>query len=341
MDIEPKVTVLMPVYNGENYVRAAIDSILNQTFIDFEFLIVNDGSTDGSVALIESYRDPRIKLVHNEKNMGLVATLNKGVDLARGTYIARMDCDDISLPTRLQKQVAYMEMHPTVGVCGTWIKIIGNASSVVWSYPTDADEIKCRLLFESVLPHPSVIMRKEMFKEWGLYYDPLFRHAEDYELWVRAARKMPLANIGEALLFYRAHAYNVGMIHKDEQSINVRRIQLLQLDELHIDPTPLEIEIFQTISHWQFKSDRHFVENVEKWLLKLLNANNVAQLYPEPAFSRELARRWFAACNAAFGLGLWALRVFMRSPLRRGLSLDVQQLVFAIKCLIYVGKPHE
>src|SRR5215472_9201923 len=99
----------MPVYNGEKHLREAIDSILSQTFRDFEFLIINDGSTDGSVEIIASYRDPRILLVHNEKNLGLIATLNRGMDLARGEYITRMDCDDISLPRRLEKQVAFME----------------------------------------------------------------------------------------------------------------------------------------------------------------------------------------------------------------------------------------
>jgi len=116
---EPKVTVLMPVYNGEKYLNEAIDSILGQTFKDFKFLIINDGSTDGTADILKSYKDSRIKVTNNEKNIGLTKSLNKGLKMAKSEYIARMDADDISLPTRLQKQVEFMDSHPKVGVCGT------------------------------------------------------------------------------------------------------------------------------------------------------------------------------------------------------------------------------
>ena len=121
--MNPKVTVLMPVYNGEKYLKEAITSILLQTFDDFEFLIINDGSSDASVDIIQSFRDPRIRLVHNDTNIGLIATLNKGLKLAHGKYVARMDQDDISLPRRLEKQTYFMDNNPDVGVCGTWIKL--------------------------------------------------------------------------------------------------------------------------------------------------------------------------------------------------------------------------
>ena len=116
----------MPVYNGERYLREAIDSILNQTFKDFEFLIINDGSTDLSVEIIESYADKRISLAHNGQNLGLITTLNRGFDLACGEYIARMDCDDISLPDRLEKQVVFMDNHPEIGICGSWVSAISD-----------------------------------------------------------------------------------------------------------------------------------------------------------------------------------------------------------------------
>ena len=117
--VQPKISVVMPAYNAENYIREAIDSILAQTFRDFEFLIIDDGSTDHTVEIIRSYSDSRIRLYQNERNMGVAATLNRGLDLARGEYIARMDADDISLPERFAKQAAYMDAHPDVAVCGS------------------------------------------------------------------------------------------------------------------------------------------------------------------------------------------------------------------------------
>ena len=120
----PKITVLMPVYNGEKYLRESVDSILNQTFTDFELLIINDGSTDSSMEILNSYSDSRIRIVTNEVNLRLIKTLNKGIDLATGEYIARMDCDDIADPKRLEIQLQYMEKHPDVAVCGTGVKAV-------------------------------------------------------------------------------------------------------------------------------------------------------------------------------------------------------------------------
>jgi len=142
-----QVTIIMPVYNGEVYLREAIDSILDQTLTDFEFLILNDGSSDHSVDIVRSYDDPRIRLVENEANLGVVQTLNRGLDLANGTFIARMDCDDRSLRDRLARQVAFLDDHPEVGICGTWMEAIGARAGYIWRYPTDPERIRCSLLF--------------------------------------------------------------------------------------------------------------------------------------------------------------------------------------------------
>ena len=132
--MNPLVTVLMSVYNGEKYLERAIKSILNQTFKDFEFLIINDGSTDNSVKIIQSFNDLRLRLIHNESNIGLIKTLNKGLKLSNGKYIARMDCDDISLPKRLSIQASFMEKYPEIGVCGSWVKIIGLGKKFINKY---------------------------------------------------------------------------------------------------------------------------------------------------------------------------------------------------------------
>ena len=161
----PMISVIMPVYNGEKYLCEAIDSILNQTYTDFEFIILNDGSTDKTEEIILSYDDPRIVYVKNETNLQIVKTLNKGIALAKGKYIARMDADDISLPERFEKQLKFMEQYPSIDVCGTWMRIIDKPKQV-WTYPEKHEEIKAQLLFNTPLSHPTLIIKKSFFNDF-------------------------------------------------------------------------------------------------------------------------------------------------------------------------------
>ena len=220
---DPKVTILMPVYNGAKYIREAIESILSQTFTDFEFLIINDGSTDQSAVIIASYNDPRIRSVDNESNLGLVDTLNRGLELARGEFIARMDCDDISLPERLGKQAALMEQRPEVGVCGCWIEWIDRG--VIMDYPVNDREIKQALTYTCPLAHPAVMVRGELVREDHIRYDPAYRHAEDYELWTRICGVTHFANIPEVLLKYRIHPGQICQTHTADQLATINRIK--------------------------------------------------------------------------------------------------------------------
>ena len=146
----PKISVIMPAYNAEQYISEAIESILGQTFADFEFIIIDDGSSDSTSGIIASYKDSRIRYFRNEKNLGIVGALNRGLALAAGEYIARMDADDISLPERFQTQCAYMEKHPDVGVCGTAIKVFGkNMEEYDRFFSTNKADLKAELLFAS------------------------------------------------------------------------------------------------------------------------------------------------------------------------------------------------
>ena len=202
----PMITVLMAVYNGEKFLKEAMESILNQTYKDFEFLIINDGSTDKSVEIIESFNDPRIRLVHNEKNLKLIASLNKGISLARGKYIARMDCDDISMPERFEKEVEFLENHSDYGMVGTCYNIIDAQGKVQRnvSYPSNPDLIKLFLSLTCPLVHGSVMIRAELLKK-NLYGSTDFSAVEDYELWTRIAEKSKIYNIPEHLFRYRIY----------------------------------------------------------------------------------------------------------------------------------------
>jgi len=283
--MSPKVTVLMPVYNGDQYLKEAIDSILGQTFKDFEFLIINDGSTDKSIEIIESYNDKRIKLIHNEKNMGLIYTLNKGLELAKGKYIARMDADDISLPPRLQKQVDFMDKNKDVGVCGTWIKTFGdNIISRKNKVPSDNEEIGIALLFNCVIMHPTVIMRKSLLDKYNLRYDEKHKDAEDYGLWVRCIHNFKLANIPEVLLNYRV--LNTSITAKAEKDVEKRdRIHKLiykeALSYVGINPTNSELNFHRNLNKSVIKTDDDFFEMLNSWFKKIYYSNKVEKKFEQ------------------------------------------------------------
>ena len=204
----PKVTVLMPVYNGEQYLNEAIDSVLNQTFTDFEFLIINDGSSDKSREIILSYNDERIRLVDNPENLKLIATLNKGIELANGEYIARMDADDIMLPERLAIQVNFMNKNEDVAVCGSWIKYFG-AKNYIRKYKKTDKDICENMILASPIAHPTAIIRKKTLTKNKIKYRKEYIHAEDYYFWYEISKHGKLANIQQVLLNYRSTAEQI------------------------------------------------------------------------------------------------------------------------------------
>ena len=332
----PKITVLMPVYNGAKYLPEAIKSILNQTSADFEFIIINDDSTDDSVKIIQSFQDKRIKLVHNEKNLGLIASLNKGINLATGEYIIRMDCDDISLPDRLATQVKFMDNHREFGVCGSWVKTISKDSDYKNKFFTKPEEIKISLLFNTSLAHPSVIMRREMLLKYNLQYDKNYPHAEDYELWSRASRYFPLANIPKVLLLHRLHANTVSNQFSDIQSQNSIKIRTAQLKNIGIDPTNEEIKIHCTTRSQNNENVKEFIDMADGWLNKIKKADETAKFYIEPEFSYVLYSRWLTICQANTTLGFWLFKRFWQSNLIKNIKNKNwgNILKFFIKCLI-------
>jgi len=200
-----KISVLLPVYNCPTYVGAAIESILNQTFEDFELLIIDDGSTDDTPQVLTSYSDSRIRHIRHE-NRGLAGTLNVGIELALGKYIARQDQDDLSLPERLEKQLAYMEQHSDCALLGTWAQIMEGERLVerYHKHPINPAELSYRLLLNNPFVHSSVMIRKSVLEKAGGYStDPARQPPEDYELWSRLARQARVANLPEVHLHYR------------------------------------------------------------------------------------------------------------------------------------------
>jgi glycosyltransferase involved in cell wall biosynthesis len=209
----------MSVYNGRRYVAGAVQSVLNQSFGDFEFILIDDGSTDGSAAVMKRLADAddRIRLVH-QSNQGLTASLNRGLRMARGTYIARMDDDDLTHPERFERQVRFLNAHPEVGIVGTRLQFIDAGGRVLgeWSVPSDPADIAWRLLFNTCLCHPSIMVRRRLFDTLGGYAE-WATTAQDYELFSRAVLETQLANLPDILHWKRRCESNITAQRRDEQ----------------------------------------------------------------------------------------------------------------------------
>ena len=316
----------MSVYNGERYLREAVESILAQTFGDFEFIIINDGSTDGSREILESYLghngDSRITLI-NQENKGTSASLNRGIKEARGEYIVRMDSDDVSLPERLARLADFMDSHKDVGICGSWAKVIGGPSETI-RYPVKAEDIKAGLLFKNTIVHPSIIIRRDLFLHHDLTYcdDPEIRNKlEDYDLWIRSSRFFPLANLGEVLYLYRRHGGQLTNVSTVRVMDSTDRIVRMQLEALDIQAGESELGVHRALSAYKFDPTRDFVEEAERWLLKLQGANKVKGIYAEEALDSILGELWYALCKRMGRLGLWGWRRFWSSQLSHGVGL--------------------
>lgn len=312
----PKVTVLMPVYNGEKYLRDAIDSILSQDFNDFEFLIIDDGSTDDSHNIISSYSDPRIRLISNEKNIGLVNSLNKGFEASRAEYIVRMDCDDMSLKHRLSTQVKFMDSHSTIGASGSYYNLLLNGKKAVADFPLNHHEIMCFMLFNSPIAHPTAIIRKSIIIREKLSYRPEYIHAEDYDLWSQIIETSELANVSDVLLNYRVHEKQITsnekfVIQKNESLTGIRT---RHLKKIGIVPTLYEMKLHHLISDARKVEDDQQLIDAEVWLKKILVHSKNSNQFDVNSIGKIVLERWLRVCFNFHG-GKKGFQYFLSSEL--------------------------
>jgi glycosyltransferase involved in cell wall biosynthesis len=231
--MSPCVTVLLCVHNDRQYVGQAIDSILSQQFDDFELVCIDDASTDGSADVLIAYRDPRIRHFRNEKNLGLTASLNRGLSLARGKYIARMDADDICEMDRLADQTAFLDSHLQVGILGTSRRLIDESGAEITVARAAEDDaaIRWKCLLGNPFAHPTVMLRRSILLEHDLKYDESFRTAQDYELWTRLLIHTRGANLPKPLIRYRLRQ-GASRTSGPAQLANHDRIALLAIQRL-------------------------------------------------------------------------------------------------------------
>lgn len=267
----------MPVYNREKYIRDAVLSILTQSFIDFEFIIIDDGSTDSTYEILKSFNDKRIKLLRKNTNGGNYSARNEGMNIATGKYICVMDSDDIALPNRIQKQYDFMEKNNKFGLCGSFAQVID--SDEIITAPEDYNEIKVWSMSNIMFRHPTVFIRAEFLKKHNLKYNESYRYAGDYDFLVKAAHLFPVTNIQEVLLQYRRHPEQISTAHKSGQFEIVNKVILKQLMLLKEDTTNDEKRLhIALMNRFPVKEEVEF-EQLKSWANHLLELNTKKCIY--------------------------------------------------------------
>ena len=290
----PHVSVLMTVYNGEKFLKDAVESILNQTYSNFEFVIVDDNSTDGTFHILEQYskRDKRINLIRNSDRIGFIRSLNKGLSVAQGEYIARMDADDVSLPNRLELQLKFLEDHPEIGLCGTWIKVITEKRGHYFiKNPTSPFLIRWRLLFNDCIVHPSVMIHKKLLDQEGGYATEAL-YAEDYDLWIRLNKKTLFSNISDILYLYRIHGENISLKKDMEQEQKSIAVSKKAISGFLGKNVPLSsIEKLRRATRFEIleKTDLQSVINIIEDLYQVFIENNILNQHEKKEVAEDVA----------------------------------------------------
>ena len=307
MKYNPTISVIMPVYNGEKYLREAIDSVLAQTYTNFELLLINDGSTDKSKEIILSYNDSRIRYIENEKNLKLIATLNRGIALSQGDLIARMDADDVCMPNRFEEQVSFFNKHDDIDLCGSWaIRIDGDGKTTGKIRNIDTPELlKCASYFTCPFVHPSVMIRSRVLK--ANCYNPDFPDVEDTELWHRLALQgCKMANIPHYLLKYRWHGENISAKREAYVIAVKKRIFRPSMEaflEKSLTEEEMDLHLFSfLLYHFGERQSQHVLGDISReklYLETLYRKNIVKKTFRFNDWAGFLFSRWVVCCLTA------------------------------------------
>lgn len=267
-----KVSVLMPVYNGAKYLRPAVGSILSQTLEDFELLVVDDGSADQTLEILQSYQDKRLKIISNDQNRGVAHSLNRALDQAEGKYIVRMDSDDIAYPRRLEKQVAFLEQNPDIDLCGSSVNQFGVKKGVC-HYPETHAGIEVQHLFNPAFIHSAVCWRRKALEKNHYRYQEIPPTAEDYELWVRVGEHHRMANMQEPLIHYRVDPQIKISAYIQQQLDGAKQVRERMLSCWVESISKSEMELHHKISEGLHPLSVVELRSAMVWLNKIIDLN--------------------------------------------------------------------
>lgn len=335
---KPLVSVLIPCYNVEKYVKDAINSILTQTYSNLEIIAINDCSTDSTGDILRELekQDNRITVVDNPQNLKLIQTLNKGILLCNGEYIARMDADDIALPTRIEKEVNFLEAHRDHDIVSTQFYAFRSENPSKRDRhhsPVLDKELRAYILFRSGICHPAVLIRKRVFTELGLKFESEYLHVEDYALWSQAIYKTKIANLDEPLLLYRVHESQVSSLNEDLQTENKKKVFKIHCKQLGFPTDEDFINVYASVAeciplHPTFE----YLDKCEEFILQLIDLNKRSPFCDKAYLQRMLSIHWLRLC-ANSRIGLKVINKLKASPLYMEENYTSRDLaIFYTKC---------
>ncbi len=318
----PKVTVFIPVYNREKYIGDAIKSILDQSFSNYEILLVDDGSTDESRTVIRSFSDPRIRLLCNDQNLGIPKTRNRGLENAKGEYIALLDSDDQAFPERLAKQVSFLDEHKDFVQVGSWCQMMDNLGQPlkrIKRQPISAIDVDAQFLFRCAISNRSIMGRTQILKEFGYRED--YPRCQDYDLHVRLAKKYRMGNIPECLVYGRIHPQQI-----TEQTFSLgdakkKTIIGSLLREIQVPFQDSDLDHHLNLSRMRkmsFQPDLSYVTWAEQWLPRFLEGNATVERYSQRALLKAILNKWIKTYGTASRPTKWQAKA---SFIRLGLKL--------------------
>ncbi|MBB4080493.1 glycosyltransferase involved in cell wall biosynthesis [Lewinella aquimaris] len=334
----------MPLYNGRPYVVAAIESVLQQRFMDWELLVIDDGSTDGGPELVRTtFVDPRIRLLANPNNRGVAYTRNVGIAAARGEFLAWLDCDDLITPDRLQAQLDYLHEHPELGACGSWIQRFGSGKEVSTQLPKSPEIIRGLLLFTPIVPNATVMLRLKLVEKLGLRYDESLPIAEDYDFVLRCSQHFPIGIIPRILYRYRVteNSLTQRLDTEEEAAFAISKV----VHGRALERFGMQVNEEELRTHRILNSDLLFATFSQyraalSWLLLLLRHNEKHKIYDPAAFRRVGANRFYFISKKASSFGIRTLIFYVRNAVAHNLLyLSPAPLAkFVFRCLIRYDK---
>ena len=337
----PLISVNMAAFNAGNYIAEAIQSVISQTFQNWELIIINDCSTDNTADEISKFRDERIKVFHNQQNEGIVYTRNRALHYSQGRYIAVLDADDVFLPKKLSVQVNFLEKNNDYGMVGSAFRFIDNESkkiSDVTCWYAKAEHFPAILLFNNFFVHSSIIFRTQIGKD--ILYKPLvkgYAPGEEYQLFVEIARTHKIYNINQELTYYRQHSSGISKVREDKINEYIDLIILNQLKKLNIFPDNEEMKLHKSIRFAFDNLELSFIKNIKTWLQKLVQQNNNLLVYDD-FFEEYLALKWYEIAKFNAGYGIKMLLLFYSSRLAFNSIIDTEKRKFLHSRCLYEFK---
>ncbi|MDR0206452.1 MAG: glycosyltransferase [Bacteroidales bacterium] len=290
-----KISVVMAAYNSEKFISEAIESIINQTYYNWELIIVDDFSTDGTGTIINSFDDNRIIYLKNETNRGAPFSRNKAIEYATGEFLAILDADDYSFPERFQQQVNFLNKYPNIDIVGSYVKEINEKGEIIryCKYPKRPIQIICSTFFVCSIVHSTAMIRRNFFISNNLFYDETFSSSQDYELWSRAVCLGNIYNIPKFLSCYRYSESQISSIKKEEQKMNAQRITSTFIKKLGLEKVENLLKTHSVfINQCTFDKSIQSVDEIIKWAVLIYEANKKTKLFPVRPFANELILRF-------------------------------------------------